>query len=256
MASQSNDPRLPSAARPFKPPLIAPQDLPVDYSGFIAVIFGVFGAMFRYKICSWLAIIFSAQSLANMRNMENDLKQISMAVIPLLSHWDMLLLKVWYYGVGVELHGVGASAKPKKLASSVFESFGAEAFRSWSLEGAIFDVSYDLWWKFGMLMFQLCYRSFAKYLPQELEYNKASFGRGHGIVDNNTSVIIYQKDAVVEGSGGGDGGDGGIRVGGLVLVVVVEERVWKRTVWVWPETARGLPEAKVTRAEPVIRRER
>lgn len=49
MASQSNDPRLPSAARPYKPPIIAPQDLPVDYSGFIAVVFGVFGAMFRVR---------------------------------------------------------------------------------------------------------------------------------------------------------------------------------------------------------------
>ncbi|KAG8379265.1 hypothetical protein BUALT_Bualt07G0070600 [Buddleja alternifolia] len=81
MASPSNDPRLPSAARPYKPPLVAPQDLPVDYSGFIAVVFGVFGAMFRYKVCSWLAIIFCAQSLSNMRNVENDLKQISMAMM-------------------------------------------------------------------------------------------------------------------------------------------------------------------------------
>ncbi|KAG9154784.1 hypothetical protein Leryth_014277 [Lithospermum erythrorhizon] len=45
--TQSNDPRQPSAARPYKQPLVAPQDLPVDYSGFIAVIFGVFGAMFK-----------------------------------------------------------------------------------------------------------------------------------------------------------------------------------------------------------------
>ncbi|KAH0907716.1 hypothetical protein HID58_039543 [Brassica napus] len=35
----------------------------------------------QYKICSWLAIIFCAQSLANMRNLENDLKQISMAMM-------------------------------------------------------------------------------------------------------------------------------------------------------------------------------
>ncbi|KAL3640520.1 hypothetical protein CASFOL_015488 [Castilleja foliolosa] len=105
MASQPNDPRLPSAARPYKQPLVAPQDLPVDYSGFIAVIFGVFGAMFRYKICSWFAIIFCAQSLANMRNMENDLKQISMAMM------------VRDYGVDDELHGGGASTEPQKLVS-------------------------------------------------------------------------------------------------------------------------------------------
>ncbi|KAL0384897.1 UNVERIFIED_CONTAM: protein Asterix [Sesamum radiatum] len=81
MASQSNDPRQPSAARPFRPSMIPPQDLPVDYSGFVAVIFGVFGAIFRHKVCSWLAIIFSAQSLANMRSVENELKQTSMAMM-------------------------------------------------------------------------------------------------------------------------------------------------------------------------------
>lgn len=35
----------------------------------------------QYKICSWIAMIFCAQSLANMKNMENDLKQISMAMM-------------------------------------------------------------------------------------------------------------------------------------------------------------------------------
>ncbi|KAK4773359.1 hypothetical protein SAY87_028378 [Trapa incisa] len=79
--SQSSDPRQPSAARPFKPPAVLPQDLPVDYSGFIAVVFGVAGVMFRYKLSSWLAIIFSVQSFANMKNMENDLKQISMGMM-------------------------------------------------------------------------------------------------------------------------------------------------------------------------------
>ncbi|PKI77951.1 protein Asterix [Punica granatum] len=79
--NNANDPRQPSAARPFKAPVVSPQDLPVDYSGFIAVVFGVAGVMFRYKLCSWLAIIFSVQSLANMRNMENDLKQISMGMM-------------------------------------------------------------------------------------------------------------------------------------------------------------------------------
>ncbi|XP_062116664.1 protein Asterix [Humulus lupulus] len=78
-ASAVNDPRQPSAARPFVPQAVSPQDLPVDYSGFIAVIFGVFGVMFRYKLCSWLAIIFCAQSLVNMKNFETDLKQVSMA---------------------------------------------------------------------------------------------------------------------------------------------------------------------------------
>ncbi|KAL9372535.1 hypothetical protein Peur_034779 [Populus x canadensis] len=77
--ASANDPRQPSASKPFLAPMVSPQDVPVDYSGFVAVILGVAGVMFRYKLCSWLALIFCAQSLSNMRNMENDLKQISMA---------------------------------------------------------------------------------------------------------------------------------------------------------------------------------
>lgn len=80
-SSSASDPRQPSTAKPYKPPIITPQDLPVDYAGFIAIVFGIAGVMFRYKISSWLALIFCAQSLANMRNVENDLKQISMAMM-------------------------------------------------------------------------------------------------------------------------------------------------------------------------------
>ncbi|KAK9277941.1 hypothetical protein L1049_027498 [Liquidambar formosana] len=80
-SSSANDPRQPSAAKPYVAQMVSQQDLPVDYSGFIAVVFGVAGVMFRYKLSSWLAIIFCAQSLANMRNLENDLKQISMAMM-------------------------------------------------------------------------------------------------------------------------------------------------------------------------------
>ncbi|KAK9723995.1 hypothetical protein RND81_05G039900 [Saponaria officinalis] len=42
-----NDLRQPSAAKPYKPSLVTPQDLPVDYAGFIAVLCGVLGAMFQ-----------------------------------------------------------------------------------------------------------------------------------------------------------------------------------------------------------------
>uniref|UniRef100_A0A7N0T1H8 Protein Asterix n=1 Tax=Kalanchoe fedtschenkoi TaxID=63787 RepID=A0A7N0T1H8_KALFE len=80
-SSTANDPRQPSAAKPFVATATAPQDLPIDYSGFIAVVFGIAGVMFRYKLSSWMALIFCAQSLANMRNVETDLKQISMAMM-------------------------------------------------------------------------------------------------------------------------------------------------------------------------------
>ncbi|KAH9329802.1 hypothetical protein KI387_001910, partial [Taxus chinensis] len=78
--SHTSDPRQPSTAKPYKPPSIASQDLPPDYSSFLAIMFGVAGVMLRYKLGSWLAIICCAQSLANMRNVENDLKQIIMAM--------------------------------------------------------------------------------------------------------------------------------------------------------------------------------
>ncbi|KAL9672396.1 hypothetical protein QQ045_028646 [Rhodiola kirilowii] len=80
-SSTSNDPRQPSAARSFVATATAPQDLPIDYSGFIVVVFGIAGVMLRYKLSSLLALIFCAQSLANMRNVETDLKQICMAMM-------------------------------------------------------------------------------------------------------------------------------------------------------------------------------
>nr|BAJ94200.1 predicted protein [Hordeum vulgare subsp. vulgare] len=70
-AAGANDPRQPTTARPYAPPKLSSQDLPV--------VFGVVGVMLHYKACSWIAIIFCAQSLANMKNFENDLKQLSMA---------------------------------------------------------------------------------------------------------------------------------------------------------------------------------
>ncbi|KAE9607830.1 hypothetical protein Lalb_Chr09g0334301 [Lupinus albus] len=81
MSSQGNDPRQPSAAKPYVAPPVSPQDLPIDYAGFIAVVFGIAGVMFKYKLCSWLALVFCAQSIANMRNIENDLKQVMMAIM-------------------------------------------------------------------------------------------------------------------------------------------------------------------------------
>ncbi|KAH0661331.1 hypothetical protein KY284_026262 [Solanum tuberosum] len=56
-------------AKPYKASLVGPQDLPIDYYGFIAVIFGVFGAM------------LSDTRFARGLNMENDIKQISMAMM-------------------------------------------------------------------------------------------------------------------------------------------------------------------------------
>ncbi|CAL9747943.1 unnamed protein product [Musa acuminata subsp. burmannicoides] len=79
MKEATSDPRQSSTAKPYVSATLSPQDLPIDYAGFLAVVFGVVGVTLRYKLCSWLAIIFCAQSLANMKNFENDFKQLSMA---------------------------------------------------------------------------------------------------------------------------------------------------------------------------------
>ena len=48
-STAANDPRQPYTAKPFVAPTVSAQDLPVDYSGFIAVIFGIAGIMFRVR---------------------------------------------------------------------------------------------------------------------------------------------------------------------------------------------------------------
>ncbi|CAA6653527.1 unnamed protein product [Spirodela intermedia] len=80
-SSSGADPRQPSSAKPYVPPTVSPQDLPIDYSGFLAMLFAMAGVMFKYKVCSWVSLIFCAQALVNMKNLENDLKQISMAMM-------------------------------------------------------------------------------------------------------------------------------------------------------------------------------
>ncbi|KAG0492656.1 hypothetical protein HPP92_005769 [Vanilla planifolia] len=92
MSSSAADPRQPASAKPFALQTIAPEDLPFDYAGFLAVIFGITGLMFRYKLCSWLALIFFAKSLASMKNFENDLRQsvsaVSFAIMGLLLNYS------------------------------------------------------------------------------------------------------------------------------------------------------------------------
>lgn len=45
----ANDPRQPTTARPYAPPKLSSQDLPVDYAGFLAVVFGVVGVMLHVR---------------------------------------------------------------------------------------------------------------------------------------------------------------------------------------------------------------
>ncbi|XP_044390520.1 uncharacterized protein [Triticum aestivum] len=48
-AAGPNDPRQPGTARPYAPPKLSSQDLPVDYAGFLAVVFGVVGVMLHVR---------------------------------------------------------------------------------------------------------------------------------------------------------------------------------------------------------------
>ncbi|XP_020258700.1 protein Asterix [Asparagus officinalis] len=76
-SSTASDPRQPSTARPYKQALDDYALMSLSYSLYPLCFFFIV----QYKLCSWLAIIFCAQSLVNMKNMENDLKQISMAMM-------------------------------------------------------------------------------------------------------------------------------------------------------------------------------
>lgn len=53
-----NDPRQPSTANPYVAPMVRPEDLPVDYSGFIAVIFAIVGLMFRVRALNFCVCVF------------------------------------------------------------------------------------------------------------------------------------------------------------------------------------------------------
>jgi hypothetical protein len=53
-AAAANDPRQSSTAKPYSPPKMSPQDLPIDYSGFLAVVFGV-----MLRVSSGLAMLAS-----------------------------------------------------------------------------------------------------------------------------------------------------------------------------------------------------
>ncbi|KAH0683293.1 hypothetical protein KY285_020799 [Solanum tuberosum] len=49
--------------KPYKASLVGPQDFPIDYYGFIAVIFGVFGAMLSDTRFISMAMMFGITSL-------------------------------------------------------------------------------------------------------------------------------------------------------------------------------------------------
>eukprot|EP00271_Cylindrocystis_brebissonii_P002262 TRINITY_DN12731_c0_g2_i1.p1 TRINITY_DN12731_c0_g2~~TRINITY_DN12731_c0_g2_i1.p1 ORF type:complete len:135 (-),score=31.22 TRINITY_DN12731_c0_g2_i1:611-961(-) len=75
-----NDPRSPETAKKYVPPIIKPEDLPFDFTSTLAIIVGILGVMLRQKLGAWVGLVLVAQSLANMRSAEHDLKQIVCAL--------------------------------------------------------------------------------------------------------------------------------------------------------------------------------
>ncbi|GBG46982.1 hypothetical protein CBR_g90015 [Chara braunii] len=71
-----SDPRMPSAAKKYVPTITSPDEVPPDYLSLFAIMAGILGVLLKYKLGSWIALLACAASLANMKNMENDLKQV------------------------------------------------------------------------------------------------------------------------------------------------------------------------------------
>ncbi|GAQ86396.1 hypothetical protein KFL_002860200 [Klebsormidium nitens] len=91
--SSAADPRDPSAAVPYKAPKIKEEDLPPSWFGLLAILTGVFGILIRMKIFTWISFFFSAAALANIRYMEQEMKQIipgiSFGVMGILMNYFM-----------------------------------------------------------------------------------------------------------------------------------------------------------------------
>uniref|UniRef100_A0A3Q7J686 Uncharacterized protein n=1 Tax=Solanum lycopersicum TaxID=4081 RepID=A0A3Q7J686_SOLLC len=82
----------------YKASLVGPLDLPIDYYNIIVVIFGIQDLLET-------VIIFNVQSIANIRNMKNDLKQISMAMMFRITN-----LMTNYLGFELFLQGYSVSS--------------------------------------------------------------------------------------------------------------------------------------------------
>eukprot|EP00457_Paulinella_chromatophora_P022668 gb/GEZN01025681.1/.p1 GENE.gb/GEZN01025681.1/~~gb/GEZN01025681.1/.p1 ORF type:complete len:107 (-),score=12.27 gb/GEZN01025681.1/:159-479(-) len=70
-----DDPRMPQRIRRYEEKINA-DDLPADWLALASLVFGVMGLMMRYKICAWIALFACMGSIANMRKVEMDTKQI------------------------------------------------------------------------------------------------------------------------------------------------------------------------------------
>mmetsp|Transcript_32110 Transcript_32110/g.44516 ORF Transcript_32110/g.44516 Transcript_32110/m.44516 type:complete len:107 (-) Transcript_32110:223-543(-) len=70
------DPRLPSAAIPFRRYKLKEDDIPPDFSAMLSLAFGIFGTLIKSKVAGWLSLLAALSSLANIRTAEMDTKQL------------------------------------------------------------------------------------------------------------------------------------------------------------------------------------
>ncbi|RXH77453.1 hypothetical protein DVH24_023727 [Malus domestica] len=104
MSSTVNDPRQPSAAKRYVPSAVAPQDLPVDYSGLIAVVFGLAGVMFRVLQVVLLGCDHILRSIAGEHEEHRERPQT-----------DLHGHDVCYYGIGNQLLRTCSTGNTKEL---------------------------------------------------------------------------------------------------------------------------------------------
>mmetsp|Transcript_3582 Transcript_3582/g.6965 ORF Transcript_3582/g.6965 Transcript_3582/m.6965 type:complete len:125 (+) Transcript_3582:40-414(+) len=65
----------------YYPPTVDLDQLAPDYLSLFALMFGVVGYLFEWKLVSWVSVVCLLSSLARLRRSTVDLKQIFCAVI-------------------------------------------------------------------------------------------------------------------------------------------------------------------------------
>eukprot|EP00884_Botryococcus_braunii_P005912 jgi/Botrbrau1/15321/Bobra.0319s0007.1 len=76
----AGDPRRPGEIKRYKRPVANPDDAHTDALLIAALMFGMAGLMFKNKIGAWLALLCCLCSLANMKSVDFDIKQIISSV--------------------------------------------------------------------------------------------------------------------------------------------------------------------------------
>uniref|UniRef100_K3X4B9 Protein Asterix n=1 Tax=Globisporangium ultimum (strain ATCC 200006 / CBS 805.95 / DAOM BR144) TaxID=431595 RepID=K3X4B9_GLOUD len=81
MASVSGDPRRPAEVHSFiREPVDISHDPPDYYSG-LSMLLGFLSFTLKWKALAWACFICCGASFGNMRNLDSDVKQLSMSIM-------------------------------------------------------------------------------------------------------------------------------------------------------------------------------